>query len=63
MKYGMDPQSPALVQGPHHGQVEETGEEGPHTHVREEGHRLGQEPEEGRLQQSAAQNGLTRKCG
>ena len=64
MKYGMrPPPSPALVQGPHHGQVEEAGEESPHTRIREEGHGLGQEPKEGRLQQSAAQNGLARKCG
>ena len=41
-----NPQPPALVQGPHHGQVEEAGEEGPHTRIREEGHGLGQEPQE-----------------
>ena len=49
-------QSPALVQGPHHGQVEEAGEEGSHTRVREEGHGLGQEPEEGRLQQGVQED-------
>ena len=45
------PKPQTLPQGADHGQVEEAGEEGPHSRLWEEGHGVDTEPQESRLQQ------------
>ena len=45
------PKPQTLPQGADHGQVEEAGEEGPHSRIRKEGHGVDTEPQESRLRQ------------